>query len=122
MKSINFDITRGDTVPFKFRRENEAGDVITTLPINLWFTVKASANSSIVLIQKRLSNGSIVHDGEYYHFTLLPADTDMLEIGQTYRYDIEVKTATAGIRTIAKGCLTITEEVTHAADEVMDDG
>lgn len=122
MKSINFEITRGDTVPFKFRRENDAGDVITTLPINLWFTVKASANSSIALIQKRLSNGSILHDGEYYHFTLLPADTDMLEIGQTYRYDIEVKTATAGIRTIAKGGLTITEEVTHAADEVMDDG
>lgn len=122
MKSINFEITRGDTVPFKFRRENDAGDAITTLPINLWFTVKASANSSVVLIQKRLSNGSIIHDGEYYHFTLLPADTDMLEIGQTYRYDIEVKTATAGIRTIAKGGLTITEEVTHAVDEVMDDG
>ena len=119
---MDFNLTRGDTHAFKFQRKSQDGAVLSDTPANFWFTVKALANSSIVLIQKRLSNGSIIHDGEYYHFTLLPADTDMLEIEQTYRYDIEVKTATAGIRTIAKGCLTITEEVTHAADEVMDDG
>lgn len=118
---MNYEVTRGDTHTFKFQRRNSAGEPVTDTPANIWFTVKASANSSIVLIQKRLSNGSIIHDGEYYHFTLLPADTDMLEIGQAYHFDIEVKTA-AGIRTIAKGILTITEEVTHAADEVMDDG
>ena len=118
---MDFNLTRGDTHAFKFQRKSQDGAVLSDTPANIWFTVKASANSSIVIIQKRLSNGSIIHDGEYYHFTLLPADTDMLEIGHTYRYDIEVKTA-AGIRTIAKGCLAITEEVTHAADEVMDDG
>nr|DAI02521.1 MAG TPA: hypothetical protein [Caudoviricetes sp.] len=118
---MDFNLTRGDTHAFKFQRKSQDGAVLSDTPSNIWFTVKASASSSIVLIQKRLSNGSIIHDGEYYHFTLLPADTDMLEIGQAYHFDIEVKTA-AGIRTIAKGILTITEEVTHAADEVMDDG
>lgn len=123
MKSINFEITRGDAVPFKFQRENDAGDIITTRPKNLWFTVKKSANSSIVLIQKRLSNGTIVYDEEMqcYRFALLPSDTNGLEIGGEYYYDIEVMTA-EGPKTIAKGKLLITYEVTHAADEVMDDG
>lgn len=118
---MDFNLTRGDTHAFKFQRKSQDGAVLSDTPANIWFTVKSSANSSMVLIQKRLSNGSIIHDGEYYHFTLLPADTNMLKIGQEYRFDIEVKTA-AGIRTIAKGSIMITEEVTHAADEVMDDG
>nr|DAN91491.1 MAG TPA: hypothetical protein [Caudoviricetes sp.]DAY92588.1 MAG TPA: hypothetical protein [Caudoviricetes sp.] len=120
---MNYEVTRGDTHTFKFQRRNSAGEPVTDTPINIWFTVKNSANSRTILIQKRVSNGSIVYDNEtqYYRFTLFPADTDILEIGQEYRFDIEVKTA-AGIRTIAKGSLTITEEVTHAADEVMDDG
>ena len=118
---MDFELTRGDTHSFKFRRKSKNGTIISDNPINIWFTVKSDAKSHTVKIQKRLSNRSISYDGEYYRFTLFPSDTNELEIGRTYKYDIEVK-STSGVHTISKGTLSITEEVTHAADEVMDDG
>ena len=120
---MEFEITRGDTAPFKFQRKNKSGTIITEQPTNIWFTLKKTAESSKVLVQKRLSNGTIAYDAEtqYYKFTLLPEDTDSLDLGQSYQFDIEVKTGTI-IKTIAKGKIVITDEVTHASDEVMDDG
>lgn len=116
---MDFEITRGDTYSFRFQRKSNKGTIISDEPINIWFTVKADAKSHRIKFQKRLSNGSITYDGEYYRFTLYPDDTNELEIGRTYMYDIEVK-STCGVHTIAKGTLSIAAEVTHAADEVMD--
>lgn len=120
---MDFELTRGDVQPFRFQRHTRAGKVITEPPINIWFTVKPGPNHPKPLIQKRLSNGSIVYDEETqsYRFVLLPSDTNGLQMGGQYYYDIEVMT-TAGPKTIAKGKLLITHEITHAADEVMDDG
>lgn len=61
---MNYEVTRGDTHTFKFQRRNSAGEPVTDTPINIWFTVKNSANSRTILIQKRVSNGSIVYDNE----------------------------------------------------------
>ncbi len=117
------ELTRGDTHVIRFQRRDGTGTVVKEQPKNIWFTVKADPYQPKPLIQKRLSNGSIVYDEEtqYYHFVLLPSDTDGLKMNREYDYDIEVKTV-SDIKTIAKGKLLITYEVTHAADEVMDDG
>lgn len=48
---MNYEVTRGDTHTFKFRRRNSAGEPVTDTPINIWFTVKNSANSRTILIQ-----------------------------------------------------------------------
>lgn len=111
------ELIRGDTLKLKFQRKNKSGEVITTKPDFLFFTVKSSYYSKDYLFQKRLDRDiSFSEEDYYYRFTIDPKDTDNLSYG-SYVYDIEVITGDV-VKTIAKGNLKITEEVTFAENEV----
>ena len=52
------------------------------------FTVKENTSSRKVIIQKKLTDGTITKDGNVYSFSIMPEDTDYIDFG-TYYYDIE---------------------------------
>lgn len=108
-------ITRGDTAQFKFQRLDSEGNPITTQPQKLYFTVKRNYIDKEVMLQKTI--GDMTFDEEfYYHFTIEPSDTDNL-MYTDYVYDIEVVQQDYK-QTISKGTFTVSEEVTHADNEV----
>lgn len=120
MGKIKF--TRGDTYPFYFERHYETDDeiqqpsektIIKTLPDKMWLTVKANYNSTQVLIQKTLEDGTIQWDPETFRYYVVfePEDTTNLRY-KSYVYDIQIKTR-HGISTIDKGTVTLTEESTY---------
>lgn len=108
------NLTRGDTGLYKFQRLDSDGDVITTTPDAIYFTVKESYTSSTVAIQKTIDDMTMDDDGTW-HFTIDPDDTNDLEYG-AYVYDLEV-TADEYVCTIAKGTLRILAEATWADDK-----
>lgn len=114
---MNF--TRGDTEKFKFQRKDENDKPILTKADEVYFTVKVSDITDKVVFQKRLSDDTITFtDDGYYHFTIEPKDTNNLNYG-TYYFDIEVKLNTDNyVKTIKKGNLEITKEITFASNEV----
>ena len=103
------ELTRGDTGFFKFQRLDAEGQVITTIPDAIYFTVKASYADLDIAFQKKLADMTMDNDGTW-HFTVDPADTQSLLIGN-YVYDIEVN-QNGYVQTIAKGSLKITQEAT----------
>lgn len=114
------NIIRGDTKYYKFKRINKLdGNIITTIPDKMCFTVKFDYNVEDVLIQKTLDN-EIKFDEEnsYYYFTILPEDTNNLPYGK-YVYDIEI-TEKSKVTTIAIGEIELTEEVTFASNKEND--
>lgn len=113
------EITRGDYKKFKFQRKDKDNNVITDIPEEIYITFKASTyKPAEVLFQKRLSTNEIIYDEEtsYYSFAINPEDTNELHYGDYY-YDIEIKNGDRP-KTINKGILNITYEVTFADDEV----
>lgn len=78
------------------------------------FTVKANTSSRKIVIQKKLTAGTITRNGNVYSFSIKPEDTDHLDYG-TYYYDIELISGDLLHQTFV-GKLIITEEVTFASD------
>ena len=111
------EIIRGDTHNFKFLRKNKDGDIMTKKPDRLFFSVKKDYYEKECRLQKQLDEGISYSDTDnYYRFTIEPKDTNNLDYGD-YVYDIEVIEKDK-VKTIAKGALKITEEVTFAENEV----
>lgn len=112
-KVISLSQIRGDTINYKFQRENDEG-VITTRPEDLFFTVKEAATQEQSVFQKRLNDMTLDEDGTY-HFTVEPADTNGLQYGD-YVFDIEV--IDNGVKsTVAYGSYKILPEVTWVENE-----
>lgn len=107
-------ITRGDTGAFKFQRLDASGNVITTTPDAIYFTVKKSYDCDSFIFQKSLSDMTMDEDGTW-HFVIAPNDTATMAYG-SYIYDIEV-TSGDYVKTIAKGRLVIEEESTWTANK-----
>lgn len=111
--------TRGDTYAFKFRRIDTNNNPIQDKPIFLWFTVKANHNTDEIVIQKTLEDMTF-DDNFYYHCVIYPEDTINLNYGD-YVYDIQVQ-IDKYVKTIAKGELSLTKEVTFTYNKVMKNG
>lgn len=109
-------IRRGDIQYFTFKRKNENGETITTIPKNIYFSVKESYNSRYPIIQKTLNDMTMDVDGTY-HFRILPIDTNKLKYGN-YVYDLEVYDEDNYVKTISIGEFRIIEEVTFNSNEV----
>lgn len=105
---------RGDTARFFFQRIDAEGEVITTRPDTLYFTVKKDFKTVPFVLQKKLDDMRMDEDGTF-HFTIEPEDTEELQY-RTYVYDIQV--VQDGVKTtIAKGGFVITTEVTFIENE-----
>ena len=116
---MDFEFPRGDTKLFKFQLKDKNGEVVTlTESDELYFTVKRDPYSSTALFQKRIGDGMVLGDDEYYHVTISPSDTNSLDYG-SYGYDIEIKTGEGVVKTLTIGTITLTEEYTFAGNEVL---
>lgn len=117
MDPLKISIPRGDIRPIEFNVYNSNGELSDIEFTDIYFTVKANYRDKKYLIQKRLSNGTIesVSQG-VYKFFINASDTDCLQYGD-YVFDIEVILGDE-IKETTVGILSVTYEVTFAANEV----
>lgn len=111
--------TRRDTFKFMFKRIDANGEVIPVIADEMWFTVKEDYNTTNIKIQKKLSNNEITFDdNDYsYHITIQSADTASFVYDREYVYDVQVQQDYV-IKTIIKGTLVVTPEVTFEGVEI----
>lgn len=107
-------MTRGDTAGFYFNRYDNEGQVITTRPQSLFFTLKKSYRDQKPVLQKNIDQ-MVQDDDGAWHFVLQAGETDALKYG-TYVFDIQVVDQDAKT-TISKGELEICEESTWISNE-----
>ena len=114
---MRISMPRGDIRNVPFEVVNEDDSPCETNFDEIIMTCKKCYKDSNVLFQKKLSRGEIMKlDVGQYEYKIMPSDTENLTIGD-YEFDIvifyqnEIKQTTCGT-------LTLTKDVTHAADEV----
>lgn len=109
---------RGDYKQIKFKMKNKDGTDFNINVDEIYITFKNSYYTKEALFQKRLSKKEIIkkEDG-YYHFEILPEDTEKLGYGEYY-FDIQMCNETPKIKQTKLGKLIITQEVTHKENEV----
>lgn len=112
---MQISLPRGDIRNVRFQVKD--GTEVYTDFTEVYFTVKKNYKTDDVLIQKKLSDESIILDSQtgYFSFKLTPEDTNNLAYG-TYVFDIELNKGDV-IKQTSLGELTITEEVTFQGDE-----
>lgn len=101
---------RGDTKRYKFQILDANGDVLTTMPDSLYFTVRKFPDCNRVIFQKSLNDGITTDGSGNYFIDILPEDTAHLEAG-TYGYDREVNFS--GAVTTRAGKLEILADYTR---------
>src|SRR5262249_27096298 len=94
--------------------------------VQAWLTIKASAADpdNVAVIQKAIittvgAAGEIVDDGSTdgtadLYFILLASDTTLLVGGNTYSFDVQVKTQSGAIRTVEIGTLAPIGQITQS--------
>lgn len=111
----NMIMTRGDTTKWFFQRKDNDGNIITTRPSKLFFTVKSDPRNLTPEFQIPFPEMTLDADGTI-HFTILPQHTNGLNWQKQYWYDIEV--IDAGVKTtISYGRFTLKPEVTWVQNE-----
>ena len=114
--ALAIEFARGDTYERGFiLKSKQTGQPITEIFDDVYFTVKKKHTDHDFVLQKRMSEGGIVYDGEgHYTLYIEPEDTDNL-LFEEYDCDIEVKNA--GHKRTFYGKLKLTKEVTHEYNE-----
>lgn len=74
-------LNRGTTFKLRGRRIDANGNPILTTPEELYFIVKKRWTDKTALITKTLQDMEFDEDG-YYHFTILPEETENLDYGK----------------------------------------
>ena len=113
---MEISFARGDSLIKGFQLRNESTkEPITQEFDNIYFTMKRNYFNNAFVLQKTLTNGGIVADGNgHYTLTLLPNDTASLPFG-TYDFDIELDRGDF-VKTF-NGTITLTKESTHVANK-----
>jgi len=113
---MNITMPRGDIRPVSFTINDANGTPSDISFDEIYFTVKRSFTDKRFLFQKKLSTGEIeqTNTGEY-SLIIEPEDTNNLYFGE-YAFDIEV--VNTDVKQTFVGELILTEEATHAANEV----
>ena len=107
-----YEMVRGDTFAFEVKVKNN--DEIVKVD-GMFLTVKNNTYLEETIICKKLGGGITLKDDAYY-IVINPEDTDPLEYG---RYVFDIEFIVDGFkRTIERGILSITDEVTFSANEV----
>lgn len=74
-------LNRGTTFKLRGRRIDAEGNPILTTPEELYFIVKKRWTDKTALITKTLEDMEFDEEG-YYHFTILPEETENLDYGK----------------------------------------
>lgn len=114
VKHINIKMTRGDTLNLKIQRQTEKEEIIKEKVDEMYVTLKKDYETKEYIFQKKLSNHTIEFNNNdfCYYFTIESKNTEKLSYGDYY-FDVEIEN-NRKIKTIIKGILTLTEEVTFS--------
>lgn len=98
MSTIEF--YRGETAKFHFHREDKNGFTILPLPSEMTFSVKKKGFESQLgyCFRKTLQDMKVDRLTGEYSFTIDPTDTEKMDSGKIYTYDLEV--VDKGVRTV----------------------
>lgn len=114
-KEVDFEVTRGDTLPITFDLKDYEKKALTEFD-EIYFTMKKNTNTTEFILQKRLSKGQIeLVDEENFAFELAHKDTANLSYGK-YAYDIQIVSGDY-VATPYIGTITLTKEVTFISNE-----
>lgn len=115
---MTITMPRGDYRPIKFKIKNKDKTDFNLDIDEIYVTFKEGYYTKNILFQKRLSSKDIIKDKDgYYHFGILPEDTEKLDYGEYY-FDIEICNQKPKIKQTQLGKLVITQEITHKENEV----
>lgn len=104
---------RGDDEDFAFQVKDSAGTPIDTTGWSFKFTAKLNDSDTSNVIQKTTGSGITEVDAMTGQYTIAIAAADTVGVSAgTLVYDIEATTAAAKIKTVAKGALVISQDVT----------
>lgn len=114
--AMEITMARGDLERRTILLKNRQGETWTTVPDEIYFTVKKSANDRMYTFQKTLTGGGItfIETGKY-QVEILPDDTNELNFG-TFDFDIEV-VVNGLVKKTFTGKLILEKEVTHYYNE-----
>lgn len=117
------EITRGDTERISFNiKKKDGSDYVMQDNDKLYFTMKKDCRLGACCLQKTFNNG-ITHNQnaeKKYTVRLESEDTTPLEFSE-YKFDIQIiwnNDNKYDTKTLYKGIIKITEEVTHNNNEV----
>ena len=110
-------MARGDMETRTILLKNSSGTAYSTVPDEIYFTVKKNANDHDYLFQKRLDSGIVMIETGKYQLVIMPTDTDGLAFG-TYDCDFEI-IKEGEIKKTFVGTLVIAKEVTHHYNEAV---
>lgn len=112
---MKISMVRGDLEAIPFELELD-GDVIAECMDYVYFSVKKRFTDPDCLIQKKLSDGGILWDGNgTYTIIINPEDTERLCFG-SYVCDIQAEKS-PGIKQTIRGTFELEPEVTHRENE-----
>lgn len=116
MNNIEWEFFRGDTFE-KLINISGWGKEIT----EMYFTMKKEEKDKEYVLQKTIGHGIVKtsdeEDVESYLLTINATDTDELLTDYGYVFDIEI-VSDAAKRTIVKGTITLTSDITQTINEV----
>lgn len=108
------EFARGDSYQRGFILKRNSQPVVEDFD-DVYFTVKKRHTDRDFVLQKRMTTGGIVNDGNgHYTLFIQPEDTNGLSFGD-YDFDIEVKDG--DYKRTFYGVLKLTKEVTHQYNE-----
>lgn len=111
---IKIEMARGDTLQKGFILKRN-GDPVDDVFDDVYFTVKKYHTDHDYVLQKRMSNGGIVNDGNgHYTIFIDPEDTNELSFGD---YDCDIEFKREGYKRTFYGKFKLAKEVTHAYNE-----
>lgn len=112
--AIQIEFARGDSYQ-KGLLLKRGGEPVTDTFEDVYFTVKKSYSEHEFILQKRMSTGGIVYDGNgHYTMFIEPDDTNGLSFGD---YDCDFEFRASGYKRTFYGKLKLTKEVTHYYNE-----
>jgi len=114
----NFTITRGDTYKENWVIKDESGTPINITGGKLYFTLKNSVSDpdpGALQLTSATGEGITITDAPNgaATMTMTSAQTAALNV-QTYYYDIQYKSSSGEIFTLARGTMTVESDVTQS--------
>lgn len=107
-------LIRGETKVWKFQRKDGSGSIITTMPDEVYCTIKANYDDDDYIIQKTYGNEEITYSDGWWFITLSAAETLTLNPGK-YVIDVKVITDSGATYVVHPQTLAVIPNVT---DEV----
>jgi len=115
---MDLEFTRGDSQNLILDLVDGSGNKINLGNEEMiYMTVKRNSRDEDYIFQKKLGDGIEKREDGKYIVKILPSDTNNLDYG-SYGYDIELKSDSI-VKTLGIYTLTLTEEYTHARNEVQ---